>query len=196
MIIWINGAFGSGKTQAAYELHRRIQNAYVYDPEHAGDFIRRNLPQSICAGDFQDYPMWRSVNLEMLAYIASHYTGIIIVPMTITNREYYEEIVVALSRKHDVKHVILCAKKETIIKRLASRFDGPHSWAAQQIDRCIAAFDKDITVHKIHTDNMNVYQVVAEIARYANVPLSEDKRSNLHKLIDRIITQYRHIHIR
>lgn len=30
MIIWLNGAFGSGKTQTAYELHRRLRNSYIY----------------------------------------------------------------------------------------------------------------------------------------------------------------------
>ncbi|HBD65376.1 MAG TPA: tunicamycin resistance protein, partial [Clostridiales bacterium] len=44
MIIWINGAFGSGKTQTANELHRRIKNSYVYDPENIGFFIRDNIP--------------------------------------------------------------------------------------------------------------------------------------------------------
>ena len=29
MIIWLNGAFGAGKTQTAYELGRRISGAYV-----------------------------------------------------------------------------------------------------------------------------------------------------------------------
>ena len=41
MIIWINGAFGSGKTQTAFELHRRIPNLYVYDPENIGSFIKK-----------------------------------------------------------------------------------------------------------------------------------------------------------
>ena len=36
MIIGINGAFGAGKTQAAYELQRRRKGAYVYDPENLG----------------------------------------------------------------------------------------------------------------------------------------------------------------
>lgn len=40
MIIWINGAFGSGKTNTAYELKRRIPNAFVYDPEEAGFLVR------------------------------------------------------------------------------------------------------------------------------------------------------------
>ncbi len=43
MIIWINGAFGSGKTQTAFELKRHLQDAFVYDPENIGYFIRENI---------------------------------------------------------------------------------------------------------------------------------------------------------
>lgn len=64
MIIWINGAFGAGKTQTAYELHRRLPDSYVYDPENIGYFIRKNLPPALCEGDFQDYPMWRERTIE------------------------------------------------------------------------------------------------------------------------------------
>lgn len=45
MILWINGAFGSGKTTIAYELNRRIQDSYVYDPENVGYFLRKNAPK-------------------------------------------------------------------------------------------------------------------------------------------------------
>ena len=38
-LIWINGAFGSGKTQTAYELNARISDSFVYDPENMGYFI-------------------------------------------------------------------------------------------------------------------------------------------------------------
>lgn len=41
MIIWINGAFGSGKTQTSYELQRRIPNSVVYDPEKIGFLLTR-----------------------------------------------------------------------------------------------------------------------------------------------------------
>lgn len=47
MILWINGAFGSGKTQTAYELNKRIPNSFVFDPEETGFFLRSNLPESI-----------------------------------------------------------------------------------------------------------------------------------------------------
>lgn len=193
MIIWINGAFGSGKTQTAYELHRRLKNSYVYDPENAGFFIRNNLPDSVRFDDFQNHPMWRSFNYEMLDYIYQNYSGDIIVPMTVTNKDYYDEIIGKLSKKYDVKHFILYAEKDTILKRLASRFEGRNSWAAQQIDRCIAAFNGDIAGHKIYTDNLNICQAAEKVAREAGVVLSGDKRSGFRKFIDRTVTKIKHI---
>lgn len=47
MIIWINGTFGCGKTSVSNELHRRLENSYVYDPEEIGFFIRDNLPSDL-----------------------------------------------------------------------------------------------------------------------------------------------------
>lgn len=193
MIIWINGAFGSGKTQTAYELRRRLRGAYVYDPENAGCFIRDNLPPAVCVDDFQDYPMWRKFNLDMLRYIAEHYTGDIIVPMTLTNRAYFEEIAGALSREYDVRHVILCAQKETILKRLASRLEGRRSWAARQIDRCIRAFDGDIPGMKLHTDGLSIRQTAEEVAALAGVTLMPDNRSGARRALDRFLSQCGHI---
>lgn len=193
MIIWINGAFGSGKTQTAYELQRRLPGSYVYDPENCGYFIRKNIPSGICTEDFQDCPLWRTFNFEMLDYIAQRHTGDIIVPMTIVNPAYYDELIGRLSKVYDVRHIILYAQKETLLKRLALRLEGRHSWAARQIDRCIRAFDEEIAGYKIHTDGMTISQVVENAAAIAGVPLSEDRRNGLQKLFDRIRTQYRHI---
>ena len=189
MIIWINGAFGAGKTQAAYELRRRAENAYVYDPENAGYFIRNNFPASACIGNFQDYPMWRMVNVEMLRYILEHHEGDVIVPMTITRREYYEEIIGRLSEEYDVKHVILSAEKKTLLRRLAFRMEGRRSWAAQQIDRCITAFDGNIPGHQITTDHMNINQVVEAIAAAVGISISADDRSVLRRWFDRCAVQ-------
>lgn len=193
MIIWLNGAFGAGKTQTAYELHRRLKGAYVYDPENMGYFIQNNIPTEIGEADFQDFPMWRSFNLVMLDHIASHYEGDVIVPMTITNREYFDQIIGGLSKKHEVRHFILWASKETLLKRLASRFEGSKSWGAQQIDRCLGAFEKDIAEHKIYTDDLTVYEVVDEIAALSGVTLVKDCRNKFQKRLDRLITQCKHI---
>lgn len=193
MIIWLNGAFGAGKTQTAYELHRRLERSYVYDPENAGFFIRDNLPPGLGLEDFQDFPMWRSFNLEMLDYIASRYDGTIIVPMTLTSRAYYDELVGTLSKRHEVDHFILWASRETLLKRLASRGEGPGSWGALQIGRCLDAFETDITQRKIYTDDRDLYEVVDEVGRLCGLTLSEDRRGRLRKLADRLVTQIRHI---
>lgn len=193
MIIWINGAFGSGKTQTAHELHRRIKNSYVYDPENIGFFIRDNTPSELKNSDFQNYYLWRAFNCDMLSYIAQNYNGIIIVPMTITNRQYYDEIIGGLSKEFTVKHFILSAKKETILKRLGKRLETKNSWAAQQIDRCIEAFSTNITEITIKTDEMTIFEVTEEIAGQCSIKLSDDNRNKFQKAWDRIITQYKHI---
>lgn len=192
-VIWINGAFGAGKTQTAYELERRISGAYVYDPENAGYFIRKNLPDDILTDDFQDYPLWRTINLDMLRYILQNHRGPVIVPMTITNRAYYDQLIGALAEEYDVRHVILYASQETLLRRLASRGEGRRSWAAMQIGRCLRAFDGEIPGHKIHTDHMTVDQVVQAVADYAGLSLPADRRSRLRRGIDRLVLQWRHI---
>lgn len=193
MILWLNGAFGAGKTQTAYALQRRLPGSYVYDPENAGFFIARNLPGPLEEGDFQDYPMWREFNYRMLEYSAGRYGGDIIVPMTLTNRAYYDELVGGLSRSHEVWHFILCAEKKTLLRRLAYRLEGRRSWGARQIDRCLRAFDRDIPGVKIHTDRLDVEQVAERVAALAGLTLAEDRRSRPRRLLDRVVTQIRHI---
>lgn len=43
MIIWLNGAYGSGKTTIAELLHECISPSWIYDPEEIGDFFRKNF---------------------------------------------------------------------------------------------------------------------------------------------------------
>ena len=57
MIIWINGGFGAGKTTLAAELHRRLPDAVVYDPEDVGVMLWKWMRPN---DDFQDLPSWRS----------------------------------------------------------------------------------------------------------------------------------------
>ncbi|WP_407664437.1 hypothetical protein [Mycolicibacterium grossiae] len=66
MLVWINGAFGAGKTQTAFELHRRLPASHVADPELIGFAIHRMLPPGARA-DFQDRPQWRAAVVATLA---------------------------------------------------------------------------------------------------------------------------------
>lgn len=194
MIIWINGAFGSGKTNVAYELNRRIKNSCVYDPEEIGYFIRDNIPKELKLSDFQDYPIWRDFNYQMLEYMSSHYDRIIIVPMTITSEIYYNEIVERLRQCGiDIKHFTLMANKETLLKRLDKRGDGKNSWAAKQIDRCINDLDNPIFKEHIDTNKMTVYEVVDYIGESCNISLLSENRGWIEKKLYKFKIWLRHI---
>lgn len=194
MIIWINGAFGAGKTVTAYELHRRIPNSYLYDPENIGFFLNKNLPNTLLKADFQNYSIWRDLNYTTLKYIGNHYDGPIIVPMTIVEKAYFEEIVGKL--RNDgilVKHYVLWASKETLKKRLRSRGDGKNSWGRKNLDRCIEGLSQDVFQEKINTDHMTIEAVAETIAAKAGVSLQPDNRKNWKRKIDRWIVQLKHI---
>jgi len=194
MIIWLNGAFGSGKTTCAFELHRRLPDSFVYDPENIGYFIRKNTPREMHKPDFQDHEEWRAFNLAMLRRIYGEYPGTIIVPMTINNPDYYNEIIRKLISEGTVlKHIILNASRETLIKRLNKRIERGETWARAQIDKCIYAFTHDITGEKIITDNRSVDSIIEEIAQKCGLTLLNDKRGHLRKLIDRYFTLLKHI---
>jgi hypothetical protein len=194
MIIWINGAFGAGKSQTAYELHRRLPGSFIYDPERIGYFLQANMPAAIKQGDFQQYPMWREFNYTMLMHLYKEWAGPLIVPMTIVDLPIFAEIVGRLRDEGAVvNHFALMAQPDTLIKRLRSRGDGRHSWPAQQIQRCTSGLSDEAFRQHIDTDSLAIEQVVETIGSSLNLDLLSDKRGALKKKTDRIVTQLKQI---
>lgn len=194
MIIWLNGAFGSGKTTCAYELFKRINNCIVYDPENIGFFLRNTLSKVSYKEDFQDYEYWRKFNFDILKYLYENYKGTIIVPMTIKNYDYYSDIILKLKNNNiNIKHFILYANKCNIEKRLRKRFEFGNTFAKKNIDECINFFDKFAKDEKIFTDEKNIDEVIEEIALKSNIKLNIDKRNFLKKKIDRFLITLKHL---
>ncbi|MCH1625228.1 AAA family ATPase [Ferdinandcohnia quinoae] len=196
MIIWINGTFGSGKTTTAYELHKRVKNSFVYDPERFGFVLMANVPAEISKGDFQDYPLWREANYSLLKQIAIEYKGTIIVPMTLTNEQYFTDIIGRLRDIGiEIKHYTLTASKTTIQKRLRTRFEGKNSWAYQQIEGRVASLSKDRFKEHIQTDQMSIDEVVETIARLSGIELMPDYRTKFQKGFERLAIKLKEISI-
>ncbi|MGM7724438.1 AAA family ATPase [Metabacillus sp. Hm71] len=194
MIIWINGTFGSGKTTTAYELQKRLPHSFVYDPERFGYVLKANIPKEMAKGDFQDYPLWREANYKLLKQIANDYQGTIIVPMTVTNEFYFDEMIGRLKKDGiEVRHFTLAASKKTIQQRLQKRFEGKHSWAYNQIDHRISCLEKDVFKEHIKTDQMTIEEVVETIATLSEIQLQPDHRTKVRKIIDRFAVTVREI---
>ncbi|WP_168118980.1 AAA family ATPase [Paenibacillus sp. HB172176] len=194
MILWLNGAFGAGKTTVAYELHRRLPNSFVYDPENIGYFIRKNAPESIQKDDFQDHALWRQFNYDMLSMLAEEHEGVIIAPMTLVDPVYFSEIVERLRRDGtQLCHITLAAKRETLLKRLKKRGDFSQSWPAKQVDRCVNQLSEQMFGWHLQTDELGVEQILDRIADHADLKLLPDQRSATKKSWDRFVTKLRHI---
>ncbi len=189
MIIWLNGGFGSGKTQTAYELNKRIENSYVFDPEETGFFIRSNIPKETSKSDFQDHDVWRLLNNQMISYINANYSGTIIIPMTVTD----ENILNELTENLDIKHFTLTVTSDTLTKRLKGRGEKKSSWALKQVSRCVNSLSKESFKEHVHTDDLSIDEVVEEIARRCKINLRPDNRSILKKKIDRLKVWNAHI---
>lgn len=193
-MIWINGAFGSGKTTMAHALYKRLPEAFIFDPENAGYYLRKNQPARLCRDNFQDEPLWRHINRDLLLHIATHYQGVILVPMTVIRPDYYNELVSSL-QKHDIPvvHIVLAAGEQTLRRRLRKRLEGKRSWAAQQIKPCLEGFQHPLFRTQIQTDGRHVEDIAEEIARIAGLPLLPRRRGILLYL-RRFGNQLRHIH--
>ncbi|MBB1244363.1 AAA family ATPase [Streptomyces durbertensis] len=149
MIVWVNGAFGSGKTTLVDELRPRWPDALVYDPEMVGFVLRRIV--DVPTGDFQDLRLWRRQVAALAVGLVEEYRRPVLVPMTLVDPAYVDEVFGAL-RTADVKvhHFFLTVPRAALEKRIDGRTffpDDPEReaqvrrWAKDRIERCTAAAD-------------------------------------------------------
>ena len=134
VIIWINGGFGAGKTTLAKELHRRLPDAVVYDPEDVGLMLWKWVPRN---GDFQHLPSWRELVVATALSLRRHHADTLIVPMSLIRDAYLAEILGGLDKAgEEVLHVFLEACADVLRERLNARVTHPDSdWdqAARQL---------------------------------------------------------------
>jgi AAA domain len=198
VLLWINGPFGGGKTATAYELNRRLPGSVVCSPERVGFGMRRMLPAEL-RGNFQDLPVWRHSVLELLRLILSGYDdGPVIVPMTLADPGYFDEIVGQLRADgFAVHHFALLAEPETVRRRLRARSlgteSGRGSWATRGLDERLHRLAEPRFAEHIHTDQLTVAQVADAVARAAGLAITPSTDGPLRALLRRYATTVRHI---
>ncbi|GAA1042195.1 AAA family ATPase [Virgisporangium ochraceum] len=147
MLIWINGAFGAGKTTLATELKTRLPDALDYDPEYVGYLLTKWVPAPE-SHDFQDLPLWRRMVAQFALGLWEEYQRPLIVPMTLVNARYRDEIFTALRAAGvPLLHVFLDVPAEEVRRRIveqdvidgAPQADDTREFRLRNVDRCVAA---------------------------------------------------------
>lgn len=147
VIVWVNGAFGSGKTTLVEELRRRRPEALVYDPEMIGYVLREIV--EVPTGDFQDLRLWRRQVAHLAVGLVEEYQKPVLVPMTLINERYVEDVFGALKDAGIVvHHFFIEVSEEVLRKRIEGRSftpDNPEQdervrqWCKDRIEPCTAA---------------------------------------------------------
>jgi len=123
VIVWINGGFGAGKTTLAEELHRRLPDAVVYDPEDVGLMLWKWMRPN---GDFQHLPSWRELVVATALSLRRHHAETLIVRMSLIRDSYRAEILGGLADAGEqVLHVFLETDAGVLRERLNARVTHP-----------------------------------------------------------------------
>lgn len=150
--MWLNGAFGVGKTSVAKELVALLPDARLCDPERIGSVMRRTFWRG---RDYQDVPLWRTLAKRQVGRVGRK--GTAIVPMTVTSRDVFEQVT------ERARVFLLTASEEVLRARIAESGEALE-WRSSQLDRCLAAFDTGGFGEPIETDTHTPAEVAASIA--------------------------------
>ncbi|MFJ8357423.1 NUDIX domain-containing protein [Streptomyces sp. NPDC093984] len=189
-VVWINGAFGAGKTTTARELIELIPNSTLFDPEVIGGVLTQLLPPKRLAevGDFQDLPIWRRLVIDTAAAMLAELDGVLVVPMTLLRQEYRDEIFGGLAaRRIPVRHVLLAPAETILRQRIAGREVPPdlpdgemriRQWSYDHIEpyRTALATWLAADAHPVDTSALTPYEAalrIAEAVRTGQAPACE-----------------------
>ncbi|GGJ07577.1 NUDIX hydrolase [Streptomyces brasiliensis] len=178
MIVWINGAFGAGKSTTARELVDLIPNSTLFDPEVISGTLTRLLPAKHLAevGDVQDVPIWRRLVIDTAAAMLAELGGTVVVPMTLLRQDYRDEIFGGLAaRRIGVRHLLLAPAETILRERIAGRdippdlLDGEirvRQWSYDRIEPYRAALASWLTAdaHLVDTSALTPYETAVRIA--------------------------------
>lgn len=166
VIVWLNGAFGVGKTTTARELLAVVPGSRVFDPETVGAMLRDNLADRPTA-DFQQWAPWRSLVVATAAELTTFTGQHLVCPQTLLAADYLDEVLGGLAdRGLRTLHVLLDVD-ETELRRRIEASAQARQWRLEHMAEYAAARDRmraraDVVVD---TSSIPVAEVATRISR-------------------------------
>jgi AAA domain len=118
VIIWLNGAFGAGKTTTAAELAGTMPSARLFDPEMVGYLLMEYLKDHDFH-DFQELPAWRTLVPAVTNEIARFTGQHLIATQAVLNESYWKELQQGFKQHSlEVFHVVLHVDTEVLARRI------------------------------------------------------------------------------
>lgn len=173
VIIWLNGTFGVGKTTTAESLLEALPDARLFDTEDVGHLLRPML-KSTPVEDFQEWPPWRSLIVDVATRVLGYSAGILVVPQTVLVEHYWDEISAGLaSAGIAVHHVNLHADRATLSRRIEADGAlpaGVRQWRLAHLD----AYEQSLTWLRgkgqlVDTSTLTPTEVASAISAAAQV---------------------------
>lgn len=173
MIIFLNGAFGIGKTTVARLLRDRLPGSAIFDPELFGMVLQR-LPRWIPGSgrgtdDFQDLARWRRGNIGAMR-LAHAFRSTLIVPMAFSNLDYLREFLDGAERFDPaIRHFCLTAPLAVVRERIEQRAGRgravDRSWQLRRAAECCSAHQAPEFAEHVATEHRTPEDIALEIDR-------------------------------
>ena len=139
MILWLNGPYGVGKSTLAEALRAMRPDSMIFDAEQVGNAIRDNLPERCFHETFEEYEMWLDVCVGLLMEASCACSGPVLVPMTLKLPQSLRMFVRLKDAGVEVRHILLTADEDEILRRIMARGEEENSWCARHIRSCMEA---------------------------------------------------------
>ena len=165
MIVWINGAYGVGKSTIAAALVKHRPGALLYDPEPLGYFLRDLVRPAERSQDYQELAIFAPVVIEVARQLHMTYGRDLVMSLGVWQPGQAAQIREGLEQIDQVRHYTLTASRSTINKRLMYRGDGQQAmrWIHERLDDAIESLSSPAFSVQIPTDNLAPSQVIERI---------------------------------
>lgn len=128
-VLWLNGAFGVGKTTAAMHLVEADDRWRAADPELLGAYL--SDAERSWGGDYQAHPGWPVLAAAGVRALQPSPERPVVVPMAVHDRDTWQTLRSAVGDR--VLHVVLHAEPEVLLTRVEAGEPEALPWRRERL---------------------------------------------------------------